>query len=86
MKWNRNIYFYISVGALFFCYIVIFHFYQMRFEVMEFIDVKTVLQVTGTIFGAYFGAKTAGKFAIQSVEKQILSQKISEKEKENQNF
>lgn len=34
-------------------------------------NVKTILQVVGTIFGAYFGAKVAGQYAIRAVEKQI---------------
>ncbi|MEK5148785.1 hypothetical protein MKX53_17530 [Psychrobacillus sp. FSL K6-4615] len=47
----------------------------------NFMDIKTILTVLGTVFGAYFGAKTAGKFAIASVEKQIESNNAMEMEK-----
>ena len=53
----------------------------MDYQLSNFIDVKTILTVLGTVFGAYFGAKTAGKFAIASVEKQIESNNNKEAEK-----
>ena len=71
MRWKDNFYFYLSVALLIFCFVLIFHFYDKKFDFAGFIDVKTILGVGGTVFGAYFGAKTAGKYATRSVEKQI---------------
>lgn len=45
--------------------------YQIQFGFQEIIDLKTILTVLGTVFGAYFGAKTAGQYATRAVEKQI---------------
>lgn len=64
-----------------FIFILIFFFYEMEYEMTNFMDIKTILTVLGTVFGAYFGAKTAGKFAIASVEKQIESNNAMEMEK-----
>lgn len=82
MKWKDNIYFYISVFLLLFCFILIYFFYEQRFELNDFLDIKTILTVLGTIFGAYFGARTAGEFAIKSVEKQIQNDKDNRRRQE----
>ena len=50
---------------------VIYYFYQNRFSFSGFLDIKTIITASGTLFGAYFGAKIAGKYAIESAEKQI---------------
>lgn len=72
---------------------LVFYLYSIRFNlvnddtiiknVFEYIvDLKTILTVLGTIFGAYFGAKVAGTYAVHSVEKQIDYQKSLELRKE----
>jgi len=78
---RENFYFYFSIFSLLFIFILIYFFYEMDYQLSNFIDVKTILTVLGTVFGAYFGAKTAGKFAIASVEKQIESNNNKEAEK-----
>ena len=78
---RENFYFYFSIFSLLFFFILIYFFYEMDYQLSNFIDVKTILTVLGTVFGAYFGAKTAGKFAIASVEKQIESNNNKEAEK-----
>ncbi|WP_404333664.1 hypothetical protein [Planococcus rifietoensis] len=79
MNWKNNIYFYISIGLLMFCFALLYYMYENSFNLTGFLDVKTILGVGGTIFGAYFGAKTAGKYAIKSVEKQIEAQEHKER-------
>jgi len=81
LKMRENFYFYFSIFSLLFIFILIYFFYEMDYQLSNFIDVKTILTVLGTVFGAYFGAKTAGKFAIASVEKQIESNNNKEAEK-----
>lgn len=82
MTWKENIYFYISVAAISFSLILVYFFYEKQFSLTDFLDVKTILTVLGTVFGAYFGARTAGKFAVESVEKQIKYQKDKDDLKE----
>ncbi|MFP3326164.1 hypothetical protein R0K05_24235, partial [Planococcus sp. SIMBA_160] len=50
--------------------ILVFYIYQENFDFRNIIDIKTVLTVLGTVYGAYFCAKIAGSYAVSSVEKQ----------------
>ncbi|ANU17299.1 hypothetical protein BBI11_09820 [Planococcus maritimus] len=86
MRRRDNIYFYISCVSITFSFILIYYFYEERFDFSDFLDIKTILTVLGTVFGAYFGAKTAGRYAIESVERQIESQEKKETKRETDKF
>ncbi|MFP3321859.1 hypothetical protein R0K05_02080 [Planococcus sp. SIMBA_160] len=82
MKQWSNFYFWASWTLLGCLIILVFYIYQENFEFRNIIDIKTVLTVLGTVYGAYFGAKIAGSYAVASVEKQIDFHNNSDLEKE----
>lgn len=71
MKLRNDFYFWASWILLSCLILLVFYMYQEEFSLENFIDLKTILLVLGTVFGAYFGAKVAGQYAVSSVQKQI---------------
>ncbi|ANU28440.1 hypothetical protein [Planococcus versutus] len=86
MKLKNDFYFWSSWFLLICLLLLVFHMYQVRFSFQEIIDLKTILTVLGTVSGAYFGAKVAGKYAIESVERQIANTEKKEKKREHNNL
>ena len=79
---KNDFYFWFSLILLFCLLFLVFYMYQENFEFQNILDIKTVLTVLGTVYGAYFGAKIAGSYAVASVEKQIDFHNNSDLEKE----
>ncbi|PID07136.1 hypothetical protein CSV65_00725 [Sporosarcina sp. P31] len=80
LRKRDNFYIYFSIFSLIFILILVYFFYEKRYCLSDFLDVKTIFQVIGTVFGAYFGAKVAGKYAIDSAEKIIFEEKNNRSE------
>lgn len=82
LKLRNNFYFYFSIGATFFIFILVFSLYEMEYKLSNFLDTKTILQVMGTLGGAYYGAKIAGKYSVNVMQEQHRMQKVAEQKKE----
>ena len=80
MRKRDNFYIYFSIFSLIFIYVLVYFFYEKKYSLSDFLDVKTIFQSLGTLFGAYFGARIAGKYAIQSAEKIIFEEKNNRSE------
>lgn len=81
MKLRNDFYFQFSIGLLFFMFIGVFYLYETKYNFSNFLDTKTILQVFGTLGGAYYGAKIAGKYSVNVMLDQYRMQKIDELQK-----
>lgn len=82
MKLRDNFYFWASWFLLSAFLLIIYYLYQIEFSLENFLDIKTILLVLGTLGGAFLGAYFAGKYSTDQVTRQLKHQtSLIEKEK-----
>jgi len=59
---------------------MVYYLYEKKYNLSNFLDTKTILQVLGTLGGAFYGAKIAGNHATNIAKLQMDQQTNKEKE------